>query len=320
MPYSQTTPGSTSSDPPVPVVKDLLTSIDESQKAENDLITQLAVLTKDGYTGSDASITSITNAINSLSNSRVTMFDAISKASEVLSDGVTNSRSELIQQLTLAGVVEDQLNQSKKTLTDLQNNNDTQLRLVEINTYYGKRYAEQSKLMKLIILLCVPLLILIILKKKGILPELISNYAIGITIAVGGFFIMQATWDIMTRSNMDFDSYDWGYESPGAQAPSKWQYNKEHMFNFDNPLKTLFANLGLCLGSNCCANGMYFDKAKQQCTTTASSNTTIVSGQTESFVCGNTLNGTAVAKFDEDEEKQNGISPYSASSDYAWIR
>ena len=320
MPYSQTTPGSTSSNPPVPVVKDLLTSIDESQKAEKDLITQLAVITNAGYTGSDETITSITNAINSLSNSRVTMFDAISKASEVLSDGVTNSRSELIQQLTLAGVVEDQMNQSKKSLITLQSNNDTALRLVEINTYYGKRYAAQSTLMKLIILICVPLLILIILKKKGILPELISNYAIGITIAFGGFFIIRATWDIMTRSNMDFDSYAWGDESPDAQAPSVWQYNKDHMFNFDNPLKTLFANLGLCLGSNCCANGMYFDNAQQRCTTTSSANTTMVSGQPESFVCGSTLNGTAVAKFNENDEKQNGISPYSASSDYAWIR
>jgi hypothetical protein len=293
-------------------IGELLTSIDNSQKDEQKLIEQLNALTNESDYTINSNITSLIESINNLSASRIGMFKAISNNADVLQAGVSNSRTDLISQMTLLGVVEDQLNKAKSSMEKLQNRNDTKMRLVQINTYYGQRYSAQSKLMKMIILICLPLLILFILKKKGFIPELISNYAIGITIAVGAIFVIRAAWDISTRSNMNFDEYDWKYEDPKSRVPTKWQYNKEHLFNFDNPIKSLVGNLGLCVGSDCCANGMYFDKVKQQCTTTAPAN--------EGFVGGNKLNGSAVVIFDNDEEKQNGISPFTYTSEFALIQ
>jgi hypothetical protein len=308
------------------VIEDLLTKIQTSQNAEKKLVTQLDALTSaSGYTINNE-IQSIVDSINSLSNSRIAMFSSIGDKADILQAGVSNSRTDLVSQMTLLGVVEDQLTQYKHTLDGLQSSNDTKMRLVEVNTYYGKRYAAQGKLMKLVILICVPVLILFILKRKGLLPELISNYAIGITIAVGAFFVIRNAWDISTRSNMNFDEYEWNYEDPSSQTPTVWEYNKANMFNLENPLKALMSNLGLCVGSNCCANGMYFDTNKQLCTTKLPAGTDVASSVakasvvTENFMCGNTLNGTAVSKFDKDEEKQNGISPYSYSNDFAWIQ
>ena len=302
------------------VIQDILTSIQTSQNSEQELVAQLDILTNQSNFSMTPEIQSMVDSINGLSESRISLFHSISDKADVLQSGVSNSRTDLISQMTLLQVVEDQLNQAKKSMAQLQNSNDTQLRLVQINTYYGKRYSAQSTLMKLIILICLPLLILLILKKKGLLPELISNYAIGITVAVGAFFVVRAGWDISTRSNMDFDEYNWNYENPAGQVPTVWQYNKEHLFNIDNPLKTLMSNLGLCLGSNCCANGMYFDEKSQQCTTTAIPGAMPVAKGMESFTCGSSLNGTAIAKFDRDEEKQNGISPYSDVHGYAWVQ
>ena len=45
-----------------------------------------------------------------------------------------------------------------------------QMRITEINTYYGKRYRAHSNLIKLIILFVVPIIILAILAKKKIIP------------------------------------------------------------------------------------------------------------------------------------------------------
>ena len=143
---------------------------------------------------------------------------------------------------------------------------------------------------------------------------MISNYAIGITIAIGAIFVIRTIWDMSTRSNMNFDEYNWSYEDPTQQVPTKWQYNKEHLFNFDNPIKTLVGNLGLCVGSDCCADGLFFDKTKQQCT--AINPGAKGKAITESFVCGGKLQGTNVVPIDEEEEKQNGISPFSNSSNF----
>jgi hypothetical protein len=302
------------------VIQDILTSIQTSQNSEQDIVAQLDILTNQSNFTMTPEIQAMVDAINGLSSSRISLFQTISDKADVLQAGVSNSRTDLISQMTLLQVVEDQLNQAKKSMANLQNSNDTQLRLVQINTYYGKRYSAQSTLMKLIILICVPLLILLILKKKGLIPELISNYAIGITVAIGAFFVIRAAWDISTRSNMEFDEYNWNYENPTGQVPTVWQYNKANFFNIDNPLKNLMGNLGLCLGSNCCANGMYFDTKNQQCTTNAISGAMPVAKGMESFTSGSSLNGTAIAKFDRDEEKQNGISPYSDVHDYAWVQ
>jgi hypothetical protein len=160
--------------------------------------------------------------------------------------------------------------------------------------------------MKILILFSAILLIFFILKKKGLLPPMISNYLVGITIAVGAFFVIRVMWDIYTRSNMDFEEYDWKYEDPSSYNPTKFQYNKENLFNFDNPIKALVGNLGLCVSADCCANGLYFNAAKQKCTTI----------NTESFVGGRKLQGTNVAPIDEDEDKQGGggILPFSYGS------
>ena len=296
-------------------VESLISKITESQNAEKQLIANLDTLVNQpGFNVNSTGVKSLITTINSLSSSRVGMFNSLTSQASTLQEGVSNSRVDLVSQLTLLNVVEDQLSQANSVISQLQNKNDTKRRMVEVNTYYGNRYESQSNLMKIIILICAPLLILFILKKKSLLPPMISNYAIGITIAVGAIFVIRIMWDMYTRSNMNYDEYDWSYEDPSQQSPTKWEYNKAHLLNLDNPLKTLLGNLGLCVGSNCCANGMFFDKTKQQCTTINPG----AKGKaiTESFVCGGKLQGTNVAPIDEEEEKQNGISPFSNSSNF----
>ena len=302
-------------------IQDILTNIQNSQNAEQALIAQLTILTNVPNYTVTPEVTAIVNSINSLSDARIAMFKSISDNAGNLQNAVSTTRTDLVSQLTLLQVVEDQLNKATKSMNDKQNRNDTKIRQVEINTYYGQRYAAQSDLMKMIIIICVPLLILFILRRKGLLPDLISRYAIGITLAVGAIFVIRAAWNISTRSNINFDEFNWNYEDPSAQVPTIWQYNKEHLFNFDNPIKSLVGNLGLCVGSNCCANGMYFDPSKQQCSAVAVAGSTKINSTltNENFVCGNTLNGTPVYNFNEDDKKQNGISPFSYSSDYASV-
>jgi hypothetical protein len=291
-------------------VESLITSIQESQEAQKKLVANLDTLVgQPGFNANTSGLGSLIDSINTLSNTRMAMFNSLKNQAGALQTGVTNSRVDLVSQITLLNVVEDQLARANASFAALKNQTDTKKRMVEVNTYYGQRYEAQSKIMKMIILFCIPLLLLFILKKKGLLPQMISNYAIGITIAVGAYIVMRQMWDLSVRSNIDYDEYNWNYEDPATFSPTVMEYNKENAFNFDNPIKTLIGNLGLCIGADCCANGLFFDKTKQKCMTI----------NTESFVCGSKLEATNVAEFDKEEERQNGISPFSYSSTFASI-
>ena len=279
----------------------ILDNIDKLQNTEQALIDRLNVISSQSTTN-PSEITSIITQINSISDGRIALFKTLSDRANILQTGASNSREDLVAQITLLNVVEDQLNQARTKLSSLQGKNDTKLRLVQINTYYGQRYEAQSELMKLVILVCIPILILFILKKKGMLPETIGKYAIGITIAVGGIFVIRKVWDISMRNNMNFDEYDWKYEDPSDHTPSIWEYNKKNLFNFDNPIKTVIGNLGLCVGADCCANGLYFDEDKQKCSTR------------EHF--SGKLVGTPVTNFEENKQAGD-VLPFTDGMNYA---
>lgn len=285
-------------------------TLEEISKLQTQEQALIAELTKLINANSPTSTTKpIIDQINRLSDARIAMFASLSEKANILQSSTSNSRADLVSQMTLLNVVEDQLSSTKSSISELQNKNDTKLRMVQINTYYGQRYEAQSSLMKLIIMVCIPVLILFILKKKGLIPEMIASYVIGITIAVSAIFVIRKVWNISMRSNMNYDEIDWKFEDPSHYAPSIWEYNKKNFFNFDNPLKNLMSNLGLCISEQCCAEGLYFDKAKQKCLNVEKFST---------LKYGKNLNGTAVATFDNDPT-MGGVAPFSSSSDYALI-
>ena len=243
--------------------EELLNKISKLQDLEQSLVDKLDKSTTTiGYAGNQDDLI---KQIKNVSDSRIAMFKVIQKMYRGVQQNVSNSRVDLVHQLTLVNVVEDQLSKAKESINKLQNQNDTKMRLVEINTYYGKRYEAHIELMKLIIFLCVPVLILLVLKNRSILPEALANLLVGIVIAVGAFFIIRNLWDLFTRSNMNYDEYDWKYENPAANTPSIWEYNKKNLLNIENPLKNLMDNLGICIGERCCATGQTFDNKKQKC-------------------------------------------------------
>jgi len=112
---------------------------------------------------------------------------------------------------------------------------------------------------------------------------------------------------------MNFDEYDWKYEDPNVYSPSIWEYNKKNLLKIKNPFKNLFKNLGICIGDDCCSDGLYFDKKKQKCVVPSEikPNSAI-----ETYTNGNGLNGSVVAKYDDHDIDYNGIMPYSANPSY----
>jgi hypothetical protein len=249
----------------------ILKNIEQLQNVEKDLYKELET------SPPPANMDTIINRINQLSDVRISLFKSLNYTYQSLQKNVNNARTELVELLTLVSVVEDELNNAKIQLNQLYDIKHSKMRMVEINTYYGKQYSAQARFLKLVIVVCVILLILAILRKKGLIPDDIAKVLLGIVLVIGGFLILRRLLDISTRDNMNFDAYNWQF-NPDEQRPTVYEYDKAQLLALEDEI-SLPSFDGLdCIGDACCTKGMKYDMALRKCIESANVET-FVSGQ-----------------------------------------
>ena len=245
----------------------LLKNINNLQTMESDLYNQLEAASVNST--DSANQDSIVKKINELSTMRMTMFKELDGMYRSMQGRVAQSRIDLVDQMTVTGVMEQELNNAKKNLNIIQANKNNKMRLVEINTYYASKYKAQADLMKMVIMVCIPLLILAIVAKKGWIPQNISKALMVVVIVVGGFMILKQAINLLSRNNMNFDEFDWSWNAD-ANDPNVYEYNQEQLEgtsdDTEDDANSFAANLGIgCVGSDCCADGTIYDEDKNQC-------------------------------------------------------
>lgn len=244
-----------------------LTSIKDLQKMERSMYSQLDTssanksLTKDEQE-------QIIQKINELSHIRTNLFKNLKDVYVYEQGNVSETRNDLVNQITTAGVIENELNNAKKTLSALEAERYNSLRMVEINEYYGKRYGAQADLMKSITLFCIPILILAILMQKGLVPSNIGGILMSGILIIAILYCGRMWFDISSRDNMNFDEYNW-YWDAAANDPTVYEYDKEQILgaadSVENEFKGLGSSLGTCVGDSCCSEGMSYDKDNMKC-------------------------------------------------------
>jgi hypothetical protein len=255
--------------------KDILNNIIKLQDVEKELYKELAIISS--TPGNETEQREIINRINEISNVRISLFKTLNQTSNIIQNSVSASRIDLVDQMILIDVVEKELNEAKTRMNQIDNITNEKLRMVEINTYYGKRYKAYTELMKLIIYISSVLLILVILNKKQIIPEKIGNGIMGLVVAVGIFFIIRKLVDIYFRDNMDFDQYEWLNIPDIANKQTVLEYDEAQlkqlgsgidaeMSNLGTDVTNMASDLGLgCIGANCCSAKMKYDEKKNKC-------------------------------------------------------
>ena len=111
----------------------ILKNIEQLQSVEKALYKELEAPTP------PANPDSIITRINQLADIRISLFKSLNYTYQALQKNVNNSRTELVQLLTVVQVVEEELNNAKKQLNELYEIKHSKMRMVEINTYYGKQ-------------------------------------------------------------------------------------------------------------------------------------------------------------------------------------
>jgi hypothetical protein len=266
---------------------------ERNQQALNS-ISQLQTQEKELYTSlDDPGLTSeqkqqIINKINEISQMRLNIYSGMQDIYSYYQQNVSSSRNTLGQEVSAIDIIENELNQAKKKLNLIQDEKSNKLRLVEINTYYGKRYNAHTQLMKTIVLTCIPIIILSILANKGILPPKLYRVLAAIVLIIGVVILGRQLIDMSNRSNMNWDEYEWYFDP--SKAPTATSDTSSQ-----NPWAT---GAITCIGSACCYEGSTYDEMKNMCvpndvyaqdypdTTTTTSTTDMT---TESFISGKVL-------------------------------
>jgi hypothetical protein len=249
--------------------KDILDNITNLQDLEKQLYKELE--TNASVQGNDNKQLELINRINEVSNIRISLLKTLNQTSSTVQNSIAASRVDLVDQMTLIGMVESQLNQAKAQMNQSDNIKNEKLRMVEINTYYGKRYQAHTELIKLLIYISTLMLILTILIKKELIPDNIGKGAMGIVMAIGIFFLVRKLIDIYYRDNMDFDQYEW-LDIPTKDQQTVFEFNEEQLGMLGSGLKTEYSNIEQydtdflgCIGKDCCSSQMTYDEEKRKC-------------------------------------------------------
>jgi hypothetical protein len=217
----------------------------------------------------------IVEKMNQISNMRINLYQTLSGVNNFFESALSSSVGTLREQSVAIGIVENELNQAKKRLEALEQEKNNKIRLVEINDYYGDRYSEHSKLMKIIIFTLVPVIILAILNNKDILPNVIYYVLLLIVCLIGGYFFWSTYFSIISRDNMNYQEYDWGFNPATATTGTTTSANDPWLSN---------GNLGTCIGQECCSNGQIWDASINQCVGSSTVETFVTGVETEGIV------------------------------------
>jgi chromosome segregation ATPase len=129
----------------------------------------------------------IIDRINQISQMRINLYASLKDMYSYYQEDVSNSRNTMNNQMVSIDVIENELNDSKRRLNLLEAQKNNKIRLVEINTFYGKQYDAHKQIMQIVVIICIPVLILAVLANKGIIPPRLNALIMGIIIIIGLF-------------------------------------------------------------------------------------------------------------------------------------
>ena len=259
----------------------------------------------------------IITKMNQLSNMRINLYKTVGNVNKYFQNALTSSQGTLQEQTAAISIIEEELNKSKQRLEMLQQEKTNKVRLVEINDYYGSKYAEHGRLMRIIIFTLVPVIILAILNNKGILPTNIYYGLIIIISIIGAGFFWKTVYSIILRDSMNYHEYDWFFNPA-------WAPDRTGGVGLDDPWLTTIRK-GTCVGQACCSDGQIWDSTLGQCIGTSTvvddtvSSTPTFSGR-ESFMTEGMVNqvlskgSTNKYKQDVTLNANNQIKPSKADS------
>ena len=208
----------------------------------------------------------IIKKMNQLSTMRINLYQTLSGVNGFFQNALSSSIGTLQEQTTAIAIVENELNESKRRLEFLEEERNNKVRLVEINDYFGDKYAEHTQLMKIVIFALVPIIILMWLRNKELIPNSVYTGLVVIISLIAIYFFWYRFASIITRDNMNYQEYDWYFDPKSAPSGSS---------NSNDPWAG--GGAGTCVGEFCCSTGQTYSSSLNKCVDNPSASTSSTS-------------------------------------------
>ena len=215
---SSKSPNANASLAPSPVqdnsTEQIIEKISNLQDLENQKYDDLNVLLASNPTPDNiAQQKVLIDDITQLTNIRSQLFDTLllhaqnnMKVNDALNANVQDKH-------TIVTLKENDLNARKAAIAALNQETENTQRMVDINVYYKKQYEARVNIMKYIVLLCFLVIFFVVLSNLGWLPQEMVIVLVVIIILAGGLYIGSLVYDAYQRSSMNYDEYNWGFDS-----------------------------------------------------------------------------------------------------------
>jgi hypothetical protein len=246
--------------------------------------------------------------INELSQLRMNLYASLKNNYDHYQTTSITTSNTYDEQTTAVAVVEKELNDAKAKLESMQDDKNNKMRYIGINTYYGKQYDEHSKIMKIIIFMCIPIIILSALASKEIISATIVAVASGIIIAVGILFLGRTMISILNRDNMNYDRIDWSFNPSDAPDDSD-KLLEEGEEGADSDPWAIESRT--CVGQECCDQNSTYDETQNICTlsdnnssNSNSSNSTSTNKRSTESMCSMNNGGKYAPQYSSYEKSE----------------
>jgi hypothetical protein len=168
--------------------------------------------------------------ITQLTNIRAQLFDTLLLNAQN-NVSMNNTMNASVQDKhTIVTLKENDLNARRAANAALSQDVENTKRMVDINVYYKKQYEARVVIMKYIVVVCFMVIFFIVLMNLGWLPQEMVIVLVVIIILAGGLYIGSLVYDAYKRSNINYDEYNWGFDSQEIESSiSKQPTHKKSM-------------------------------------------------------------------------------------------
>jgi hypothetical protein len=169
------------------------------------------------------------------------------------------------QQKKASDIITSQTEINDKRVDSIKTEQNNKMRLVEINSYYSKKYKAQSEIMKIIILVSVISLILWIVDSKQLLPipSFVFTILISLSVTIGLVVIFYKCYYLILRNNVDYDQID--FDIPLDKLPA---INTDPNRKLRGPTGGIGSSSSSdgCKNDECCPPGFAYNNELNFCT------------------------------------------------------
>jgi hypothetical protein len=158
----------------------------------------------------------LTNQILSINDIIRNLHQNQSELYSVYNTMITSTEKSLEEQGYATNIVSTELGNTTMKLGTYDQQKANKLRLIEINDYYSEQYLDRTNIMKSVILVCIPLIILTVLKNKGLINKNLFNWLIIILIVIAGIYLFRLFLKAISHNNMQYQQYDWNFNINAA--------------------------------------------------------------------------------------------------------